>query len=313
MARKKRVEAADAARPTYSQLTSFLSLAKWRKQAAVEADLGISQSQVSRDLSALEALLGDTVLFDRAGRKITSAGKKLEDYAVGVLGGWQRLRSHVTELADESGRLLLEVDADCATGAALPLVASLRTSAPGLKIQVAAHPAARAAEALRKGEADAALLPDGASKSGLSFRSLLKAEVWVAVPKGHALARSARIAPRMLRDCTLLLPPEGSQLRSCVERALGRTLHRRTSICEMATGRESVLSAVATGLGHAPVFVFPQAADPLLGAAPADIALRPTTKAFGTAQYNLAIRRGQQPGGPLGLMIKELLGIARRS
>jgi hypothetical protein len=65
---------------TLAQLESFATLARWRKQAAAEAALGKSQSQISRDLAALERAVG-LCLFDRRGRVLTAAGRRLLDYS----------------------------------------------------------------------------------------------------------------------------------------------------------------------------------------------------------------------------------------
>ena len=89
----------------------------------------------------------------------------------------------------------------------------------------------------------------GARTRGLAFDPLVRDEIVLAVPPGHALAGRV-VAPRELAGETLLEMQEGAGVRRVVEQELRRNGIRLRPRVRLELGlQESVKSAVAAGCG----------------------------------------------------------------
>jgi DNA-binding transcriptional LysR family regulator len=288
-------------------LATFTALARWRKQAAVEKALGKSQSQVSRDLAALEKSLGRLTLFDRRRRAPTPAGERVLAFAADLSAGWDRLCSGLAGDAEVAGKVVLAVEPEVSGPLSAPL-ADLRRNFPGLSVRFMVRPAAVAADALRSGEADAAVLALAfADARGLSARPLMDGAVTAAIPTSWATARKRRISPADLRDETILVPPPGASLRAALDAAFARCRGQPPRLSEVDS-RSAALDAVAAGLGAAIILEFAGGVAPASGLLES-VALRPSVLPM--IQFSLAIRRGRPAGGPAEALIKHLLRWAR--
>ncbi|MCY3020760.1 MAG: LysR family transcriptional regulator [Planctomycetota bacterium] len=296
-------DAVDLPPLTFAQLQSFAGLTRWGKQAAVTAALGKSQSQVSRDLAAMERALGGAVLFDRAARRPTDAGELVLEYAVSVLEGWQRLRSRLKRHDEGAGELALAVDPDVLSAVLLPVLSRLRERMPALAIRTIVCSAEDAVSALRSGAAHVGIV--AGDHGGISARRLLQAELLAAVPMSSPLARRKRFSLAALRGQALLLPPEGSAVRKAAVAAFSGS--RGLRVCDAGPGREGVLAAAGAGLGVGLVPFFRNAGDTLLRDAPATVVLRPTGAELRRITYSIAIRKGLAAGGPASALIRALM------
>lgn len=297
---------------SFEQLRTFASLARWGKQSAVESDLGKSQSQISRDLTALERALGGVMLLDRTTRTVTAAGEALLDYATNVLAGWQRVSARVSGSVAGVGQVALIADHEVMAGVLIPILGSMRERLPDLRVQLASGTSVDAVRSLRSGEADVALFADVENKKGIAARPFVQGEVAIAVPATSSLAGRTRIRLSMLKKTTLLLPPKGSSLRAAVDSWLQGAGLGRAQMSDVGPGREAALAAVAAGLGAAFVVRFERALDPLFRQVPRGVSLRPAGRECKPIRYVLAIRKGHPPGGPTSVLIRELLRITRQ-
>ena len=160
---------------------------------AAARSLGYTQSAVSRQVAALEALAGRR-LFDRGrdGVSLTPAGARLLPRAVRVL---EELDAAVREAAgaDAAERpVRLGAFATAAAGLVPRALASLP---PELKVTLREGTTPRLTRALRAGTLDLAILaqappfrPPDAESPPLELTALSERELVVAVPADHALA-----------------------------------------------------------------------------------------------------------------------------
>jgi DNA-binding transcriptional LysR family regulator len=146
---------------------------------------------------------------------------------------------------------------------------------------------------------------------GISSRPFLQAEIMAAVPANSPLADRTRVSASALRDVPLLLPPEGSAVRDAVKSGLAKAELRKARMSDVGHGRDAALAAVAAGLGVAFLARFGAAADALFRRVPPGVALRPCGREWKPIRYRLAIRSGRPPGGPAGLLMRELLRSVR--
>ena len=297
---------------TLAQLASFLTLARHGKQAAAEAALGKSQSQISRDLAALERTLG-VRLLDRRERRLSAAGRRLLDYAAGVLRGWEALREGADDDAGGVGQAVLAAEPEVVSGALVPLLGAVRRKYPGLQVRLLARPAGALAGLLAAGETDLAVLSRmPAGTSGVSARPFLSAKAMLAVPSEWGASRRARLGLAALRGRTLVVPEPGSSLRAAVDAALAEAKPGRAAISEVGPGREAALAAAAAGLGAGFFLDFRMVPEAVGEPEPSRVEIRPAGPEFKPIEYSLAIRKSIEANGPAGLLVRELLRAVRK-
>ena len=179
-------------------LRVFREIAERGSFTSAAVALGYTQSAVSRQIAALErATRAD--LFERrpSGVRLTAPGRVLLRHAAVVLDELDAARRELGGLPVEDGAVRL--GAFPSAGAALlpRALAALRRSHPGIDVTTREAGTPSLVRALRAGSLDLAVLalappfraPD-AETPGLVLERLAEQEMLVAVPAGHALARS---------------------------------------------------------------------------------------------------------------------------
>ncbi|MER5488232.1 LysR substrate-binding domain-containing protein [Streptomyces sp. NPDC002812] len=178
----------------------FRSVARHGSFTAAAQVLGYTQSAVSRQVQTLEEEWG-TPLFDRLPRgvRLTEAGRALLPHAEAV---GERLRAARAELdalrALDGGRLRIGAFST-ADAALLPrTLAAFRARHPAVRVTRTEGGSARQLALLAAGELDLGVVGTacGQPLEGCELHHLLDERMYVAVPRGHALAgrRSARLA-----------------------------------------------------------------------------------------------------------------------
>lgn len=294
--------ATDPAPPDPKQLRTFRLLAQYGKQAAVEAALGKSQSQISRDLSALERRLGDVALFDRESKRVTDAGALLLQYATDTHRGWGRLLQQLQGTATE-GTVSLAVG-PCLLPVVAPLLSHLLDRVPDLRLPMTVCSAAEASDRLRSGNADVALVCRSAETTDVSTRAWLRGEILAFVPAHHPLARRSAVTARMLRGETCFVALDEGQDAEAVRNALRRTEAEITTVPD----RESVAALAANGVGIGLAAVFANIGDGFAREVPPTLRACPTRWSLQTC---VAIRRNQPTTGAVPWVAREALRLAR--
>jgi aminoethylphosphonate catabolism LysR family transcriptional regulator len=237
---------------TPSQLRAFHLVAESGSFSAAARDFGLSQPNLSGQVTALEKAYG-VRLFDRRGRSVvpTETGRQLHgvtarlfalhDEARALLAGEQALtRGHLRIAADSAHHVV-------------PIMAALRRRAEGLTFALAIDNSAVVLERLLRHEADVAVMAKSVSDPRLHAVRLRTDRLILFVPARHALARRGRAPLAALAGQELVLRERGSITREVLEQAMAGADIQPGTIVEVQT-REGVREAVGAGFGIGAVF-----------------------------------------------------------
>jgi len=237
---------------TPSQLRAFHLVAESGSFSAAARDSGLSQPNLSGQVTALEKAYGIR-LFDRRGRSVvpTETGRQLhgvttrlfalQDEAQALLAGEQALtRGHLRIAADSAHHVV-------------PIMAALRKRAGSLTFALSIDNSAIVLERLLRHEADVAVMAKSVSDPRLHALRLRADRLVLFAPAGHPFARRGRAPLALLAEQELVLRERGSITREVLEQAMAAADIRPSAIVEVQT-REGVREAVAAGFGIGAVF-----------------------------------------------------------
>jgi molybdate transport repressor ModE-like protein len=248
---------------------------------AAARSLGYSQPAVSQHLKRLEARLG-LPLVAKAGRgvRLTEAGRILARHAATVTQALDAAAGELSDLAGlRSGRVTLAAFPSASATVIPTLLRGLSLRHPGVQLNYLEAEPPEAVAAVRDRAADLALTfsytgdradPHRRSAEGLTVVPLWRDEMFLVVPREHALAGRERIDLAHLAD---------DQWIGGCPRCRAHLLDLATrsgfspSISYETDNVVAVFGMVAAGLGVALVPALAIAAAPL----PAGIVARPTT------------------------------------
>jgi DNA-binding transcriptional LysR family regulator len=191
------------------QLRYFVAVAEEGHITRAAAKLGIQQPPLSQQIRALERSLG-AELFRRhpKGVTLTPAGEALLADGRRLLQETDAVASRIRAIgAGRAGVLKIGFTSSAAAHAFTPRVlGESRRASPDVELQIAEDHAAGLTEAVLNGRTHCAFLRVPVSRpSGLTFVTLLREPVLVAVPAGHALARRRTLSLMDLREQPLIL------------------------------------------------------------------------------------------------------------
>lgn len=237
---------------TPSQLRAFHLVAESGSFSAAARDSGLSQPNLSGQVTALEKAYG-VRLFDRRGRQVvpTDTGRQLQgitarlfaaqDEAQALLAGEQTLtRGHLRIAADSAHHVV-------------PIMAALRKRAASVTFALSIDNSATVLERLLRHEADVAVMAKSVSDPRLHSVRLRTDRVVLFAPSSHALAKRGRAPLKALAEQELVLRERGSITREVLEQAMASSGVQPAAIIEVQT-REGVREAVAAGFGVGAVF-----------------------------------------------------------
>ncbi|MFE3634780.1 hydrogen peroxide-inducible genes activator [Streptomyces sp. NPDC059168] len=237
--------------PSLSQLRAFAAVAEHLHFRDAAAAIGMSQPALSGAVSALEEILGVTLL-ERTTRKVllSPAGERLAVRAKAVL--------------DEVGALLEEAEAVRApfTGVLrlgviptvapylLPTVLGLvHERYPHLDLQVHEEQTASLLDGLQSGRLDLLLLAVPLGVPGVSELPLFDEDFALVTPPDHRLGGRAGIPREALRELNLLLLDEGHCLRDQALDICREAGRQDAPVTTTAAGLSTLVQLVAGGLG----------------------------------------------------------------
>lgn len=237
---------------TPSQLRAFHLVAESGSFSAAARDSGLSQPNLSGQVTALEKAYG-LRLFDRRGRSVvpTETGRQLQgitsrlfavqEEAQALLEGEQTLtRGHLRIAADSAHHVV-------------PIMAALKKRAGSLTFALSIDNSAIVLERLLRHEADVAVMARSVSDPRLHAIRLRTDRLVLFVPAGHPLAKRRGTPLAALADQELVLRERGSITREVLEQAMAAADIRPRSIVDVQT-REGVREAVAAGFGIGAIF-----------------------------------------------------------
>jgi DNA-binding transcriptional LysR family regulator len=232
------------------QLEILQAIAETGSFTACGRKLHVSQSAISRQILLLEEELGEP-LFLRVGRKVrmTPAAESLVQLGKRV---FQDVRETVEVITDRTrelrGTLRLSGGMTVCLYVFPPLLKHLRRVHPQLDVRLTAAPADRSVEEIRGGRVDAGLLTLPIEESDLVTVPVLREELLVVAPPGHALARRRRVSPRDLADQPFVLFEVGSATRRVIDQFFASEKIEPTVVMD-TENVEIIKAMVKTGLG----------------------------------------------------------------
>ncbi|MES2187324.1 MAG: LysR family transcriptional regulator [Pseudomonadota bacterium] len=183
-------------------LRYFQAVAETGHMTRAAALLGIQQPPLSQQIRALETRLG-TALFHRhpKGMSLTDSGRLFLTESRRLLDDVDAVERRMRAVASgKAGALAVGFTSSAAAHAFTPLaLRTCRSTYPDIALQISEDHAAGITEAVAAGRLHCGFLRVPVDKpAGLAFETLLREPVLVALPLGHALARSG-LAARPLR------------------------------------------------------------------------------------------------------------------
>jgi DNA-binding transcriptional LysR family regulator len=234
------------------QLQAFCAVVEKKSFSHAAEQLGVTQPAVSLQVRALEDRVGQTLL-DRSGRRVepTEAGKRLYRSAQRMLALEEQL---LEEVAAEDGQIggTLTIGASTGPGAHLVplLLCEFQAQHAELHVALSIWDTQTVIDKVADRQLELGVVGALRRHRSLDFEPLVRDEIVLAVPPGHAAA-GGTITVDELRDQTLIVMQEGAGVRQVVEEELRRAgLRMRGVEPKLELGlQESVKSAVAGGYG----------------------------------------------------------------
>jgi DNA-binding transcriptional LysR family regulator len=185
------------------RLRVFCEVARRGSFSAAAASLGYTQPAISRQIAALEAEVGVTLMRRvPAGAVLTDAGRLLMARAETILARLDDAESELRSLAGlAGGTLKLATFASAAASIVPPAVAGFRKLHPDVELEIVMADPAESLPGLRAGELDIVLSHDAmgdpehepggsgfSAGAGIELVHLFDDPMFVALPVGHRLA-----------------------------------------------------------------------------------------------------------------------------
>jgi LysR family transcriptional regulator, low CO2-responsive transcriptional regulator len=234
---------------TFTQLSTFLAVARTGSVKAAADELYVTQPSVSAAMSALARELG-VDLTERVGRtiRLTPAGEAFVPYAADVLGLVEQGRRAVHEAVDAATP---EVRIAAVTTAAEYVVPALlqrfSREHPEIALTLEVGNRERVFQRLLAHDADVAIGGSPPENGRLVGKPFTPNEIVLIVPPGDEIAARKTVGFDALEERTWLLREEGSGTRALVEGLLARHGIRPRTLTLGSNG--AIKQAVAMGLG----------------------------------------------------------------
>ncbi len=205
----------------------FLAVAEQGGFSAAARELHVAQSAVSQTIATLEKRL-ELTLFHRHERRIalTPEGQTLRQHARELME-----RAEATHLAMRELHGLVKGEVRIGIPSMLgsyyfpPLLMGFKARHPGIRLTVVEAGARRLQRMIAAGELDLGVVIDDEASHPLERRQLIREEMVVCVPEGHAFSGLERVSPEAFFREPLVLFQDGYFHREFVD-----ALSRRTGL-----------------------------------------------------------------------------------
>lgn len=290
------------------QLRYFVQVAELGSFSRAAAQLEIAQPALSRQIRHLETELRQNLLY-RNGRgvSVTEAGKRLIDYARGILHQVARAEEDLRDARGAlSGRVAVGLPPSIAKTITVPLTKEFRKRLPGATLSIIEGMSATMQEWLTLGRLDIALLYNPVPAPGVDTAPLLDEDLFLIAP-GTGGSRATPINLADLPGLPLIIPNRPHAIRALVEARL-TAIGRKPLIAFEIDGVPSILELVAEGLGYA---VLPRTAM-LTSARPGAYVARPIVRPRLKSRLAVAVS-SQRPVTPTQQAVLDLIRDLGRS
>lgn len=205
------------------QLKAFAAVARHRSFTRAAAELGLTQSAVSRSVRELEDEI-DQRLFDRTTRQVelTEAGTHLSERICHLIDEVeQTLQETHGSARPPHGRVLLALGPMLSSLSVPAWLQSCQARWPDIDLVLRDLGQDAALHSVRSGEADFAIVSDPEPCAELQCETVYEDAFHVALPAGHPLAAREALGWGDLNDAQVFGPDRCSGMHAAIERALG--------------------------------------------------------------------------------------------
>ena len=236
--------------PTLRQLEYLVAVVELRHFGHAAERCHVTQSTLSAGLRELETLL-QAELVERTRRKVepTPLGLEIADKARAILDGARDIAETASASTQPlSGRMRLGVIPTIGPFVLPRVLGGLRKAYPDLQLFLKEAQSAQVLDLLGRGELEAAIIALPYDTGAFETMALGSDAFWVALPKGHKLAKRRTLKPEHLPQDELLMLEDGHCLRDHALAACAFGGFRATDGFE-SSSLYTLAEMVANGLG----------------------------------------------------------------
>jgi DNA-binding transcriptional LysR family regulator len=204
-----------------SSLRYFISVAQHGSIRAAADALHVAQSAVSRQIQALEAELGTTLLERRArGVALTQSGEVLFRFARETTFNVERVRSEIDALHGlRRGHVRLIVIESLLSQVVPQAIEKFRAKHAGVTFEVTSAGSNQVVQSVRAAEQDIGIAFNQAASADLSVAFGLREPIYAVMTPTHPLARQASLSIARVAGWPVGLSMPGSGTRQLVDAA----------------------------------------------------------------------------------------------
>jgi LysR family transcriptional regulator, low CO2-responsive transcriptional regulator len=235
---------------TFTQLRTFLAVARHHGISHATRELALTQSAVSRQILNLEASLG-VQLFVRRGRRLvlTEAGQTLEDHARRAAQVMTDARNAIDGLKGlVRGRLRIAAASTIGIYVLPRVLGDFKVRYPGVEVSLSITNKEQVMRGLLGAAWELGFVGPPVPFPELALEEYVRDEMVLIVSPRHALAGRASVAARQLEREAFIMREQGSGTREVIEREMRRARVPLRAAMEFGS-TEAVKEAVAANLG----------------------------------------------------------------
>lgn len=198
------------------QLKTFVEVATNGSYARTAAIVGVAQSALSRQVSALERAIGDR-LFHRTGRGVvlTELGERMLPRARALVADAEAWTDAARgERAEPHGEVTLGAVPVASRGLIAAIAGEIRNSFPGIRLRALEGYSGQVEEWLASGRVEIGIYNRYRRGRVANAEVLARTEVHLITRRSHPMARRREVAVRALAEVPLALPVRPNSLTS---------------------------------------------------------------------------------------------------
>ena len=198
------------------QLKTFVEVATNGSYARTAAIVGVAQSALSRQMSALERAIGDR-LFHRTGRGVvlTELGERMLPRARALVADAEAWTDAARgERAEPHGEVTLGAVPVASRGLIAAIAGEIRNSLPGIRLRALEGYSGQVEEWLASGRVEIGIYNRYRRGRVANAEVLARTEVHLITRRSHPMARRREVAVRALAEVPLALPVRPNSLTS---------------------------------------------------------------------------------------------------
>ncbi|UVF22169.1 LysR substrate-binding domain-containing protein (plasmid) [Microvirga terrae] len=205
--------------PTVEQLRNFIQVAELGSLSSAADHLKMSQSALSRQIGALEDVLGVSLFMrHRRGMVITAQGRNILERARALVTEWDELSTSTRSSSMLlNGQVAIGLPSALESVLSIPIVSAFQAQHPEVLVQLTSAYSGYLLELLHQGEIDLAVLYNPRISHSLRTKTLLHEDLFLIGPPGAALSREYPLPFCEIAQKDLLLPTRRNGLRDVVE------------------------------------------------------------------------------------------------